>query len=91
LVKPLLKTPLQAVLERKLPMNCPTHLDLDDRTWTRWVGRRLCESHRLQFIGLCRNFTVRKTWRKTKPDLTPSTDLTPSMGLTPSTSFEPSR
>ena len=30
LVKPLPKTPVQAALERKLPMNRPTHLDLAD-------------------------------------------------------------
>jgi hypothetical protein len=30
LVKPLPKSLLQTVLERKLPMNCPTHLDLAD-------------------------------------------------------------
>lgn len=30
LVRPLPKTPLQIVLERKLPMNRPTHLDLAD-------------------------------------------------------------
>jgi hypothetical protein len=28
LVKPLAKTPLQTALERKLPMNRPSHLDL---------------------------------------------------------------
>jgi len=30
LVKPLLKTPIQTALERKLPMNRPSHLDLAD-------------------------------------------------------------
>jgi hypothetical protein len=30
LVKPLPKTPVQAALARKLPMNRPTHLDLSD-------------------------------------------------------------
>ena len=30
LVKPLPKTPLQAALERKVPMNRPNHLDLAD-------------------------------------------------------------
>jgi hypothetical protein len=30
LVKPLPKTPVQAALERKLPMNRPNHLDLAD-------------------------------------------------------------
>lgn len=30
LVKPLAKLPVKAALERKLSMNCPTHLDLAD-------------------------------------------------------------
>lgn len=30
LIKPLSRTPLQAALERKLPTNRPTHLDLAD-------------------------------------------------------------
>jgi hypothetical protein len=30
LVKPLPQTPMQVALERKLPMNRPTHLDLAD-------------------------------------------------------------
>jgi len=30
LVKPLPKTPMQSALERKLPMNRPTHVDLAD-------------------------------------------------------------
>ncbi len=30
LVKPLPRTPLQAALEKKLPMNRPSHLDLAD-------------------------------------------------------------
>jgi hypothetical protein len=30
LVKPLPRTPVQAALERKLPMNRPSHLDLAD-------------------------------------------------------------
>ncbi len=52
LVKPLPKTPVQAALERKLPMNRPATSTWPTSTWTRSVGRRSRESDRLQFVGL---------------------------------------